>query len=67
MATPHDWRDLQIALALREHGSLTKVAALLGISPSTVSRRLDGLEAQLGAPLPDPPDPAPDPWGPGSG
>ena len=51
MSFPHDWRDLQIALALREHGSLSKVAALLDVSPSTVSRRLDGLEAQIGSPL----------------
>lgn len=51
MNDPHDWRDLQIALALREHGSLSRVATILGVSPSTVSRRLDGLEAQIGAPL----------------
>lgn len=51
MTSPHDWRDLQIALALREHGSLSKVAAALHLSPSTVSRRLDSLEAQIGSPL----------------
>lgn len=41
---------LTFSVAARE-GSFTRAAALLGVNPSTVSRRLDGLEASLGVRL----------------
>lgn len=34
-----------------QEGSFTRTAAILGVNPSTVSRRLDGLEASLGVRL----------------
>jgi len=43
-----DWDDLRIFLAAGQHGSLNKAAVALGIHRSTVLRRIDRLEAQLG-------------------
>ncbi len=42
------WDDLKVVLSLARHGSLKRAAADLGVNISTVSRRLDGLEASLG-------------------
>ena len=46
-----DWRDLQLVLAVSAHGSLTAAGKALGVAPSTISRRLDALEAGLGVTL----------------
>ena len=44
--------SLALTFSVAAHeGSFTRAAAVLGISPSTVSRRLDGLEASLGVRL----------------
>jgi DNA-binding transcriptional LysR family regulator len=43
--------ELQIFLAVAETGSLTKVAHARDMAVSSVSRKLDGLEAELGAKL----------------
>jgi len=42
------WDDLRVFLALQRTGSLKRGAALLGVNVSTMSRRLDALEATLG-------------------
>lgn len=47
----YDWSDLHIFLRLLQEGSVNRAAASLGVSPSTVSRRLQGLEEALGAAL----------------
>lgn len=49
-ATP-DWNDLRPFLALARAGSLAGAARVLGTRHSTVSRRIDALEAALGARL----------------
>jgi DNA-binding transcriptional LysR family regulator len=46
-----DWNDLQLLLAVLRAGSLTRAAALSGISQPTIGRRLRALEAQLKAEL----------------
>jgi len=46
-----DWDDLRFVLAVAEGGSLNAGAARLGVRHSTVLRRLDALEARLGARL----------------
>jgi molybdate transport repressor ModE-like protein len=46
-----DWDDLRTFLAVARTGSLTEAARGLGVSYSTVSRRLAALEAGLGARL----------------
>ena len=46
-----DWDDLRTFLAVARTGSLTEAARGLGVSYSTVSRRLSALEAGLGARL----------------
>lgn len=38
-------------LAVAEHGAITEAAAALGVSQSALSRRIDQLEQELGAPL----------------
>lgn len=47
----HDWDDLRLFLAVFRAGSLGLAARRLGLDTSTVSRRLAGLEEQLGASL----------------
>lgn len=44
-----DWNDLQLVLAVRRAGGLTAAAKLLGIDHSTAFRRLNAIEARLGA------------------
>jgi DNA-binding transcriptional LysR family regulator len=46
-----DWNDLKLVLALHRSGSMTRASRALGISQSSVSRRLAGLERALGARL----------------
>lgn len=46
-----DWNDLQYVLALARHHTLSAAARQLGVSHSTVSRRLRVLEDTLGARL----------------
>lgn len=46
-----DWSDLRYALAIGHTGSLGAAARDLGVNHSTVLRRLDALEARLGARL----------------
>lgn len=48
---PLDWDNLRYVQAVAEGGSLNAGAARLGVRHSTVLRRLDALEAQLGARL----------------
>ncbi len=46
-----DWGDLRHALALAEAGTLAGAARQLAVNPTTVLRRVDALEARLGARL----------------
>lgn len=46
-----DWNDLRVVLALARFGSVRAAGARLGVSHSTVARRLESLEAALGARL----------------
>ncbi|MFZ2987428.1 LysR family transcriptional regulator [Ideonella sp.] len=46
-----DWSDLRYALAIGVGGSLGAAARQLGVNHTTVLRRLDALEARLGARL----------------
>lgn len=46
-----DWDDLRFFLAVARHGNLTSAAKALGVSQSTVGRRIDQFEANLGAKL----------------
>ena len=46
-----DWDDLRYALAIGSAGSLAAAARTLGVNHTTVLRRLDALEAQLGSRL----------------
>jgi DNA-binding transcriptional LysR family regulator len=48
---PLDWEQIRLFLAVMREGSLMAAGARLGLDVSTVSRRLDRLEAQLGAAL----------------
>ena len=45
------WDDLRVLLALHRRGSLKRAAELMGVNISTVSRRLDALEAAAGVRL----------------
>ncbi|MEM6290420.1 MAG: LysR family transcriptional regulator [Myxococcota bacterium] len=45
------WDDLKVALALAREGAVGPASRALGVNVTTVYRRLDGLEAQLGQPL----------------
>ena len=42
-----DWNDVRYFLALARRGSARAAGAALGVSHSTVVRRVDALEAQL--------------------
>ncbi len=46
-----DWDDLRFFLAVARHASLSNAAERLRVAPSTVSRRLAALEADLGVRL----------------
>ena len=46
-----DWEQVRLFLAVARERSLAAAGARLGLDVSTVSRRLDRLEAELGAPL----------------
>ncbi|MHC1550728.1 LysR family transcriptional regulator [Phyllobacterium sp. K27] len=46
-----DLRYLKYAILVAEHGSFRRAAEILGLSQSTVSRRVQLLERRLGAPL----------------
>lgn len=46
-----DWDDLKVLLALTRGGSVRSAAGLLKVSHSTVSRRVDQMEADLGVRL----------------
>ncbi|MEP1470562.1 MAG: LysR family transcriptional regulator [Halieaceae bacterium] len=46
-----DWDDLKVLLALSRKGSARAAAQALGVSNSTVTRRLDEMERQLGSQL----------------
>ncbi|MCP2073012.1 UNVERIFIED_ORG: DNA-binding transcriptional LysR family regulator [Pseudomonas lini] len=51
MALQANWDDLRLLLAVSRRGSFLQAGQLLGIAPSTVSRRLTQLESALGEPL----------------
>jgi len=55
LATPSgfdwDWNDVRIFLACVKSGSFRKAADQLGLNSSTVTRRIEGFEQQLGVPL----------------
>jgi DNA-binding transcriptional LysR family regulator len=46
-----EWSDLRVALALAQAGSVAGAGRALGVDATTVQRRLDALEAALGARL----------------
>jgi DNA-binding transcriptional LysR family regulator len=46
-----DWSDLRHALAVGQFGTVAAAATSLGVNATTVQRRLDALEASLGARL----------------
>jgi LysR family transcriptional activator of dmlA len=46
-----DRTDLELLLAIRQHGSLAAAAAAAGVVPSVVTKRLAALEARLGRKL----------------
>lgn len=49
--TEPDWRDIRVFLALGRYGSLSAAARALSTNHSTISRRLQSLEATLGEKL----------------
>jgi DNA-binding transcriptional LysR family regulator len=49
--TMFDWNDLKYFLAVARHGSTVAAAKALGLSQSTVHRRLEELQKRLGARL----------------
>jgi DNA-binding transcriptional LysR family regulator len=49
----HDWDDLRTFLAITRHGSLSAAARALRLAQSTVGRRLERFERELGARLLD--------------
>ena len=49
--TAPDWEDVRFFVALARHGSLSAAARAIGVNHATVSRRVAGLEAALGARL----------------
>lgn len=46
-----DWQSIRIFLMLERFGSFRSAASKLGVSVNSVRRRIDDLEAQIGAPL----------------
>ncbi|MEP6791983.1 MAG: LysR family transcriptional regulator [Ramlibacter sp.] len=46
-----DWNDLRYFVEVAQAGSTTAAGRALGVDPSTVQRRLAGLERRLGQPL----------------
>ena len=44
-----EWSDLPVVIGIAEAGSYTQAARSLGISQPTVGRRIQALEAKLGA------------------
>ncbi|CAN5412152.1 LysR family transcriptional regulator [soil metagenome] len=46
-----DWEDLKTFLAVARHGNLSAGARSLGVSQTTMARRLEGLHARLGVRL----------------
>jgi len=46
-----DWNDVRYFVATYRAGSLTGAARMLGVSPQTVGRRIDALEAAVGSTL----------------
>ncbi len=46
-----DWEDLKTFLAVARHGNLSAGARSLGVSQTTMARRLDGLHRKLGVRL----------------
>ena len=46
-----DWNDLKYLLALARHGSTIAAGKALGLSQSTIHRRISELEARIGRPL----------------
>lgn len=47
----HDWNDLKLFLLFLRSGSTRRAGAALGVSHSTVARRLEALSAVAGGPL----------------
>ncbi|NLH82737.1 MAG: LysR family transcriptional regulator, partial [Phyllobacteriaceae bacterium] len=47
----YDWDDLRVFLALVRAGSLSAAARALGVEHTTVARRIEGLERDLGVTL----------------
>ncbi len=47
----YDWDDLRVFLALTRAGSLSAAARALGVEHTTVARRVEGLERDLGVTL----------------
>ncbi|MHA1546139.1 MAG: LysR family transcriptional regulator, partial [Alphaproteobacteria bacterium] len=45
-----DWDNFKFVLALQRSGSIRRAARALGVNHATMSRRLAGVNAQLGAP-----------------
>ena len=46
-----DWEDLKTFLAVARHGNLSAGARSLGVSQTTMGRRIEGLQDRLGAKL----------------
>ncbi len=51
MPNPLDWNDLKVLVAVAEQRNLKKAAEELGVNPSTVWRKIQTLERQLGSQL----------------
>ncbi|WP_236000613.1 helix-turn-helix domain-containing protein, partial [Bradyrhizobium uaiense] len=51
MHSPLDWNDLRLVLAVAREGSLSGAARKLGVTHSTVFRRLGTIETAIGTRL----------------